>query len=130
MPRKRACAREYFLSRGICPQCQKNDLQKGETLCWECRAYNRDYNRIRYERNLAAGICTACNVRPVVQGKKRCKECADKALETTRKRYHRLRDAGICVMCGKRKAVNGRYCYDCYLKVLASNERRRKKKAA
>lgn len=89
--------RDFLLSMGICPNCQKRAIEPNKHACYECLGRERD----RYHRRKADGSLD--------------KKCAQDNSRKMTVYYRRKRD-GICTRCGKRNAQCGLLCGRCYSK--------------
>lgn len=98
--------REFLLSQGICPQCQKRAVEPHRKACYECLARERD----RYYKRRADGSLAKKSAR---NGVRKMEE------------YYRRKEAGICTRCGKKSAEHGLLCNRCYVKYRAKEIARR-----
>ena len=107
--RSRRDEREWYLSRGVCPQCKKNKLAAGKTLCEDCLEYRRAYT---YERYHTDG------------------EFREKIIAANKEIQKRWRREGLCPRCGAPVDDGFSHCKRCREYFHASNNRYRSKKRA
>lgn len=83
---------EWLTEMGLCHRCRKEKTAPGKKFCFDCLDKTREYNRKRYDSQLAH------------EYQKRRREL-----------YYQKKENGICIRCSK-KATSGMYCYEHYLK--------------
>ena len=99
--------KEFYLSIGICPVCNKNALYGGEKACPECRARDAEYHAQKYENP---------NYR---------KQMIQSSIRSKNKRKQYRRENNLCIECGKRKPKEGiATCEICRCRI---NRQRREK---
>lgn len=89
--------RDFLISVGICPQCQKRPLEPNKKMCYECLGRARD----RYHERKANGSL-----------QKKLTRNNERKMAA----YYERKKAGICTKCGKQSAVHGLLCNRCYMK--------------
>jgi predicted amidophosphoribosyltransferase len=102
-------SKAWYRSHGICPNCGQNDIQKGYTVCLECRFKQHEYNKT-YRDSLTD---------------EQLKELKHKKNETQKKQYQQRKAAGICVMCGKNNSGKYVRCGICRAKLARLKREKR-----
>lgn len=129
--RKRSVAVENRIwdkAHGICTKCHKEPAIKNQSLCWRCRANERDRKAIIYYENKDKGLCPICGVRKPMKGYVQCAECKEYSKNYHNNLYRERKAKGECVSCGKKLPQGHTFvrCGICHAKDLA----RQRKKAA
>lgn len=107
----------YFTENGICPTCQKRELEPGKKECSICRDHRNAYNMVKfsnpeerekhnkkcsgYQRQMilnrkARGLCTYCGRVRVTDGYSYCGYCRQK--ERERRLRLKMRREEECAM--------------------------------
>lgn len=142
--------RNFYISKGVCPVCRKNNLVGNEKSCAECKANKaaneskRNFKKIRrysFERRKrlkSQHRCIICgNVIPPEDSHSTCERCRDKRRDKYRKEYSAERkhrpSNNRCYICGSTDLPDGKnICTLCYKRILKNtqkmNEARRKSK--
>lgn len=81
--------RQFYITIGICPVCNKNALYGEEKRCPECRAKDAEYHEKKYRDPEQRQKIIQINA------------------ESRKKRKQYRREHGVCIECGKRKPKEG-----------------------
>lgn len=118
--------RQLRKQQGLCTVCGKEQPIKGQLVCWQCSANNKDFCKAKYESRKKRHICHQCG-KPVDEDRVICPECSTKRNRKQKLTYELRKLNNQCVKCGKKllKGDNHALCKSCNDKIENS-----KKKAA
>ena len=74
---------QYYIERGLCPNCGGKKKESDKTLCEYCRSRALGYYYKRKEERNKNHQCVDCS-KPVAEGEQRCSACLRKAAQRER----------------------------------------------
>lgn len=135
--------REFYKSKGICPECGKYEIFPHESMCPECNAkritreekrsdYSKEYQKKLRDKRKAEGKCVECGKNPPEEEGgylcSFCKEKRRKAAKRKPKKYivaNRVSDR-LCARCDRPALPGLKLCEEHYRIQLESVAKREK----
>ncbi len=137
--------REFYLSKGICPVCRKNDLISDEKTCAECKAKRVGRDQKYYAENVLSLNAERRKRRRKMREENRCVNCGrildassrqhstcilcrekrrnDYAKSKSKDRNKRP-SKSMCYICGSADLVDGKnICTLCYHRIMKNTKK-------